>query len=223
MSFKTKKLKNQLQVGEILKQAREKSGLSLSYFAKNLKINQKYLEAIEEGDFETLPGEFYVKTFIKKYAEGLGVRWSKIKNSLNQEIYLYNKWQKKKNYKEKINKKNLIVLPNILRRTIVITVIILLLGYLSFQVWQITAPPELKILNPKEITTNHNSNIFVVIGQTETGATVLVNSQEVSPDETGYFNIETNLSAGKNIIKIQARSRYSRTAQEIREIIVENQ
>lgn len=37
------------------------------------KIRKRYLEAIEEGDYKILPGNFYVRAFIKSYAETVGL------------------------------------------------------------------------------------------------------------------------------------------------------
>src|SRR5690606_37042073 len=37
------------------------------------KIRVRYLEAIEEENFSVLPGNFYVRAFIKSYAEAVGL------------------------------------------------------------------------------------------------------------------------------------------------------
>ncbi|MBD3918307.1 helix-turn-helix domain-containing protein [Paenibacillus sp. PR3] len=60
-------------LGELLKKAREQSGLSLDDIQESTKIRKRYLEAIEEGDYKVLPGTFYVRAFVKTYAETLGL------------------------------------------------------------------------------------------------------------------------------------------------------
>ncbi len=55
-----------------LRQAREKSGLSLQQIAQKSRIDLKFIRAIDNGDFAFLP-ELYVKAFIKQYAKMVGL------------------------------------------------------------------------------------------------------------------------------------------------------
>lgn len=59
-------------IAEELKEAREKSGISLQQVSAKTRIDIKFLEAIEKGDFSFLP-ELYVKAFIKQYAKLVGL------------------------------------------------------------------------------------------------------------------------------------------------------
>lgn len=61
------------QLGEKLKEARLAKDLSLDELQNTTKIQKRYLVSIEEGKFETLPGDFYVRAFIKQYAEAVGL------------------------------------------------------------------------------------------------------------------------------------------------------
>lgn len=61
------------EIGDILKQARDEKGLSLKEIQEVTKIRLRYLEAIDEGDFEAIPGEVYRKGFIVNYANALGL------------------------------------------------------------------------------------------------------------------------------------------------------
>ncbi len=55
-----------------LKEAREKSGVELQIIATKTRIDLKFLEALEEGDFNFLP-DLYVKAFIRQYAKEIGL------------------------------------------------------------------------------------------------------------------------------------------------------
>lgn len=61
------------EIGEILKSAREKKGISLREAEEDTKIRYKYLEALEEENFDVIPGTVYTKGFIRNYANYLGL------------------------------------------------------------------------------------------------------------------------------------------------------
>ena len=58
----------EMQIGEILREAREAKVLSLDDIQEVTKIQKRYLVAIEQNDFHVLPGRFYARAFIKEYA-----------------------------------------------------------------------------------------------------------------------------------------------------------
>ena len=60
------------QFAEELKNAREKSGVTLQQMAAKTRIDIKFLEAIDQGNFSFLP-ELYVKAFLKEYAKTIGI------------------------------------------------------------------------------------------------------------------------------------------------------
>jgi len=61
------------ELGQQLREARLEKGMSLDDVQEMTKIRKRYLEAIEAGDYKVLPGNFYVRAFIKTYAETVGL------------------------------------------------------------------------------------------------------------------------------------------------------
>jgi cytoskeleton protein RodZ len=61
------------EIGNSLREARLRQGLELPRIETETKIRGKYLRALEEEQFEVLPGETYVKGFLRTYAEYLGL------------------------------------------------------------------------------------------------------------------------------------------------------
>jgi cytoskeletal protein RodZ len=57
---------------EELKAKREEAGITLQNVAAKTRIDIKFLEALEEGNFNFLP-DLYVKAFIKQYAKVVGL------------------------------------------------------------------------------------------------------------------------------------------------------
>lgn len=60
-------------LGEFLRRERELRHISLDDVAERTKISRRYLEAIEEGRYDRLPGEAFVRGFIRSYAQSVGL------------------------------------------------------------------------------------------------------------------------------------------------------
>ena len=71
-------------IGEKLRKAREAKGLSISDIEKTTKIQSRYLEAIENNEFDKLPGDFYVRAFIRQYAQIVGLDGKELLNEYSE-------------------------------------------------------------------------------------------------------------------------------------------
>jgi cytoskeletal protein RodZ len=60
-------------LGEILRSEREKKGLSVKEIEVATSIRTIYISAIEEGNYSIIPGEVYLKGFIRNYSNFLGL------------------------------------------------------------------------------------------------------------------------------------------------------
>ena len=61
------------EIGNSLREARLRQGLEFPELEQATKIRGKYLRALEQEEFEQLPGPTYVKGFLRSYAEYLGL------------------------------------------------------------------------------------------------------------------------------------------------------
>ncbi|WP_193768946.1 helix-turn-helix domain-containing protein [Metasolibacillus meyeri] len=73
-------------LGARLKEARLAKGLSLEDLQEVTKIQKRYLVGIEEGNYSIMPGSFYVRAFIKQYAEAVGLDPEEVLSSYQQDI-----------------------------------------------------------------------------------------------------------------------------------------
>ncbi|HYF95463.1 MAG TPA: helix-turn-helix domain-containing protein [Symbiobacteriaceae bacterium] len=61
------------EIGRRLRAAREAKGLSLEVVEEETKIRRKYVEALESGQEAVLPGDAYLKGFLRTYGNYLGL------------------------------------------------------------------------------------------------------------------------------------------------------
>jgi hypothetical protein len=60
-------------IGSTLREARMRARIDISEVEARTKIRAKYLRAIENEEWDLLPGPVYVKSFLKTYSEFLGL------------------------------------------------------------------------------------------------------------------------------------------------------
>jgi transcriptional regulator with XRE-family HTH domain len=61
------------RIGDELRQEREARGIELDEVEAATGVRARYVRAIEEEDWEELPGEFYARAFTRTYARYLGL------------------------------------------------------------------------------------------------------------------------------------------------------
>lgn len=74
------------ELGTRLKEARTAKGYSLDDLQEMTKIQKRYLAGIEEGNYSMMPGPFYVRAFIKQYADAVGLNSDELLESYKQEV-----------------------------------------------------------------------------------------------------------------------------------------
>jgi len=79
-------------IGNFLRERREAKGISLIEVEKDLKIRKKYLQAIEEGNVDVIPGKAYFIGYLRNYSKYLDID----EENINQIIQTYNNLEKQK-------------------------------------------------------------------------------------------------------------------------------
>ncbi|MDU4517086.1 MAG: RodZ family helix-turn-helix domain-containing protein, partial [Lactococcus lactis] len=65
-------------IGQVLKEKRTSLGLGLSEAEQLTQVQKLYIVALETDDYKALPGDFYIKAYLKQYAEKLGLNADRI-------------------------------------------------------------------------------------------------------------------------------------------------
>ena len=208
-AFTRKKVDCQQSVGSAISSARRQSGKSIEECSRRLSIPQRYLKAIEQEDLESLPGLIYEKNFIKRYAEFLRVRpqplmqrWVQLRQGTEA---------KTPEFVSRVQWWHLVQGPLFWRRVTVVAVILTLAGYVGNQLVEMASPPLLVIESPAVGQVVSNPDV-AVSGVVAKSATLEVNGQMVSSDDSGVFNIAVLLEPGANTIRAVAEKRYGKPA-----------
>ena len=59
--------------GDRMRREREMRGVTLEEISESTKISKRALQALEEEDFDLLPGGIFNKGFVRAYARFLGI------------------------------------------------------------------------------------------------------------------------------------------------------
>ena len=89
-------------IGNFLRERREAKGISLTEVEKDLKIRKKYLQNLEEGNIDIIPGKTYLVGYLRNYGKYLGID----EENINQIIQTYNNLEKRKVDLKKIKEEN---------------------------------------------------------------------------------------------------------------------
>lgn len=74
------------ELGSKLRDARIERGYTLNILQQKTKIQKKYLQAIEDGQFDVLPGQYYIRAFVKQYADIVGLNGNQLLEDYEAEI-----------------------------------------------------------------------------------------------------------------------------------------
>src|SRR3989339_224050 len=207
--FCLKKLTSPKRIGEKLKETREKKNWQIADAVEATRIPEKYLVAIEKGEFQNLPpAKAHCLAYIKKYAVALDLN---PKNLINQ----FDKEAGSENYKP-IHPYNNLKIKSIgsifvwMQKISIALFVIGFIGYLAWQINSILRPPNLIVYNPEEGHVSAQLAILVQ-GKTDNEVQLNINGKEVITNERGQFETEVDLSKGINTITISAIKKHGKT------------
>lgn len=217
--FTRRKIGNSKSVGEVLKAVRKKKEISLEDAELEIKVRAKYLEALEDGRYDILPGGVYTQGFLLKYADFLGLDKERILTQFKAEVGA-SQHLAKLMPERKIKEPLFSITPRLVAIGVVFLVIFAILGYIVFSVRQITTPPNLLISSPSEDTIIKESKVEI-IGKTDEGSTLEINNQAVLLDDRGNFNQQVKLNPGLNTFEIKATNRLKKETTKKLQILAE--
>ena len=197
-----------ITAGEVLKNKRELLKKSLERVSADTKIQKRFLQYIENNQFEYFDSEVFLTGFIKIYAKYLDLDTNKV-------LALYRRSNPNKSTKKdltsKENKsfsKKLKTRGN-LEPKLIITILLgifllTIFSYIGFQIYKFQRPPSLEIYTPSPDSEVQTENISIK-GKTDTESIIEINGSAVEINNEGDFSYEVILKEGFNTITIKAR------------------
>ncbi len=209
----TKKSVGTLTLGEKLKKLRSDKRTSIGEASKFTKIQPAYLEYLEEGTWEKLPADVYVKGFLRSYADFLGVD-EKILIRLYQrekEIRANLKKNKKTDAKKEkpINISPFIFTPKKILISAIIVLVFAGLFLLYKEINSFANAPSLIILNPENNSQISGNSVYIE-GVTDKEALLYINNQPILVGDDGRFRENLTLQSGLNIIDVKSKNKFQK-------------
>ncbi len=208
----TRKKVESLTLGEKLKKLRGDFHMTLPEISKATRIQVKYLEFLENGAYEKLPADVYVRGFLRSYARYLNIDEQAFIKLYERERHI----QKNLGHEAQKPSQAKLLSPTSLvisSRSLILGAIVLLVGGAFFYIYQefksFAATPRLVIMEPQSGTTIM-ANEVVLKGETDKGASVVINNQSVFVGSNGEFSEKLLLQPGINTVTVVATNRFDK-------------
>lgn len=200
------------KLGEVLRAAREAKGVDLTRVERETKIRERYLSALERGEYRELPGAVYTKGFLRNYGAYLGLDPEYL-------IDLYRIETAEQRVERPVapapprpitgrRTRAFVVTPG----AVVAAILTLLVGgfiaWLGYEFVNFARTPELRITDPAGNVNQHPELEIVIRGVTAPNATVTVSNLSENPsveaDADGAFAVTVELVPGSNVVRLVA-------------------
>jgi len=212
------------RLGEVLRAAREAKGVDLPRVERETKIRERYLSALERGDYRELPGSVYTKGFLRNYGAYLGLDPEYLIDLYRLETTAV------------VDRPSAPIPPRPLagRRSrafivtpgaVVAAILTILVGgffaYLGYELINFARTPELRITDPAGNVSGYRETSITIRGVTAPNARVSVSNLTENPtveaDAQGAFEVTVRLVPGSNVARLVARDPVTNRDSEVEE------
>lgn len=185
--------------GEILREKRLELGFDLDSVSKKLKIQPKYLSALEENNHEVFDSKAIAGGFLQKYANFLGLDTPTVLAFWRRDFRIF-----VKNTPPALNlSKQLYFSPAFFIALIAVIVVSVFIYLGLVQNSTYNSAPELEIFTPQDGEIVGTSNILLK-GKVSANSEVWLNSRMLSLNSSGEFTENLFLHPGLNTLTFKA-------------------
>jgi len=196
-----------MEFSEVLKNLREKKGISISQLASLTGIEEEFLKALEEKNWELLPPDIYIQGYLKKISQVLEVDFEDLWGLYRiqkKELYFSGK---RDLFPEIKTKKSFLGVD--WGKLIWVGLVLLGCFYIGLNLRGLFLPPQLQVTKPAFDFVSLKEEIEI---EGKTNAHILlINGKEVPLEEDGSFFYKFSLMPGLNILRIEAKNYFGRS------------
>lgn len=213
----TRKKVASLTLGEKLKRIRNEYRISLNEVAKNTKIQLRYLESLENGEYEKLPPDVYVRGFVRSYAHFLGADENVLLKLYERERNIQ-KNLKKEHFQESRNERfplpKVVITPRILVSAVIVVTVLGSCFYLYREFQLFASVPYLAVLEPADGGIVEGSELYVR-GKTDKESRLSINDQPTLVRDDGTFSERVNVQPGQNTLTVVAVNQFGKEERKV--------
>ncbi len=201
------------KLGDVLRAARETKGVDLTRVERDTKIRERYLSALERGDYRDLPGSVYTKGFLRNYGAYLGLDPEYLIDLYRLETSSAAAERPRMPSPPRPlstrRSRAFVVTPGVVVAAILTILVGGFVAYLGYEFVNFARTPELRITDPVGNVSAHPSLTITVRGTTAPNARITVSNLRENPtvtaDADGRFEVILELVPGSNVIRLVAR------------------
>ena len=210
------------KLGEVLRAAREAKGVDLARVERETKIRERYLSALERGEYRELPGAVYTKGFLRNYGSYLGLDPEYLIDLYRLETSATTAERSRTPAPPRPlavrRRRTFIITPGAVVAALLTIAVGALVAYIGYQLVTFARTPELLITDPVGDVSEHPVPEITIRGVTAPNARVTITGLPENPtvqaDEDGRFDVTVGLLPGSNVIVIEALDPVTRRASE---------
>ena len=200
------------KLGEVLRAAREAKGVDLPRVERETKIRERYLSALERGEYRELPGAVYTKGFLRNYGTYLGLDPEYLIDLYRIETTDLRAERSAPAAPPRPigvrRSRGFVVTPGAIVAAILTLAVGGFFAYLGYELVNFAREPELRITDPAGNVNGYTELTIAIRGVTEPNARVTVanlsENPSVTADANGAFEVVVELVPGSNVVQLSA-------------------
>lgn len=200
------------KLGEVLRAAREAKGVDLARVERETKIRERYLSALERGEYRELPGSVYTKGFLRNYGSYLGLDPEYLIDLYRLETSVTTERPRMPAPPRPIGTRGsraFVITPGLVFAALLTVGVGAFIAYIGYELVNFARQPELRIIDPATNVNGYTGSSMTLRGVTSPNASVTVSNLTQNPtvtaDAEGSFDVTVELLPGSNVIELTAR------------------